>query len=203
LDIRALKIPIPNEGGDPIQFVFFPRPGFMFMREKFGSPPDRFSHGGLSMAECMIPMVVMGPRAADTGVLMLDALTQTGSMTEGEPVEVIIRVRSRMIVTETMMISLTFAQQELPERKEIFMGVEKEVRFQFTPVLPESTPADRDRGYLEIPLTVTLSHRAKDKTYKQTKTVDLRVRVDTTRLHRRIDSKLDLMMGKMPKELKS
>jgi hypothetical protein len=31
--------------------------------------------------------------------------------------------------------------------------------------------------------------------------VDVRVKFDPNRLHRRIDSRLDLMMGKLPKEM--
>ncbi len=201
-DIRALKIPIPNEGGDPVQFVFFPRPGYIFMRDKYGSAPDRFSHGGVSLSECMIPMVVMGPRITDNGVLTLDAIIQVGSTFETDPMELIIRVRSREIITEPFTLTLAFAQQDIPDRKEIFLGVEKEFNIQWKPSLPEITPDDNARGYLEIPLTVTLSHRVKEKVHRQTKTIDLRVRIDTTRLHRRIDSKLDLMMGKMPKEIK-
>jgi len=55
---------------------------------------------------------------------------------------------------------------------------------------------------IEIQLTVILSYRYKDPPYRLSQTVDMRVRLDTTRLRRRIDSKLDLMMGKTPKELK-
>lgn len=201
-DIRALRIPIPNEGGDPVQFVLFPRPGNMFMREKFGGLPDRYSHGGLSLSECMIPMVVMGPRSADTGVLILDEILQAGTMAEDDPVEINIKVRGRQIITEPLTLSLTFSQQLIPERKEIFLGVEKDFCVQWKPALPEFSEADRDRGYVELPVTITLSHRVKEKQYKQSKTIDLRVRIDSTRLHRRIDSKLDLMMGKMPRERK-
>ena len=35
------------------------------------------------------------------------------------------------------------------------------------------------------------------------KTTDVRIKLDPTRLHRRVDSKLDLLMGKVPKGLKS
>lgn len=201
-DIRALRIPIPNNGGNAVQWVLFPRPGSYFAREAYGAAPDRYSHGGVSLAECMVPMVVMGPRAEDAGLLILDEILQSGSMVEGDPLSIVVKVRSRQIITEPLSFSLSFSLDNIPERKEIFINTEKEYGVELKAKLPEITDVDRERGYMLIPLTVTLGHRVKDKSYRQSRTVDLRVRIDTTRLRRRIDSKLDLMMGKMPKEMR-
>jgi hypothetical protein len=61
-DIRTLKIPVPDvaRGQDPVKQVLFPQPGFLFRRTAYRQSADRFSHGGLNMAECFVPMVVMG-----------------------------------------------------------------------------------------------------------------------------------------------
>lgn len=201
-DIRALKIPIPNEGGEPVKFVLFPRPGIMFMRELYGKAPDKYSHGGISLAECMVPMVVMGPKRVDGGMLYLDKIIQVGSMLEDDPVTIEISITSRQFFTDSLAFNLKFSHEDISDRKEIFKGSQKVLQVSKKLKLPEMHDEDRERGYLELPLTVTLSHYYKDKEYKESKSIDLRVRIDTTRLRRRIDSKLDLMMGKLPKELK-
>jgi hypothetical protein len=42
--------------------VLFPRPGITLKRPQGKHSPERYTHGGLSMAECMIPLIVLGPK---------------------------------------------------------------------------------------------------------------------------------------------
>ena len=53
------------------------------------------------------------------------------------------------------------------------------------------------------PVTVILIYRQREETVRLSRTTDVRIKIDPTRLHRRVDSKLDLLMGKVPKGLKS
>ena len=204
-DIRALKIPIPNvpHGYDPVQSVLFPRPGINFRRDSYKHSPDRYSHGGLSLAECMVPMVVMGRRRQDQGVLILEDVQQIGSMNENEPLEIAIKVRSSQMLFEGLTLTLSFSTPEITDRKEFFSGIEKVYQVQWKPKLKDITEEERNQGFIDIPVTVILAYSNKDQSFRQSKTVDLRIRLDTNRLRRRIDSKLDLLMGKTPKELKS
>ncbi len=52
-------------------------------------------------------------------------------------------------------------------------------------------------------MRVILSHREGKETVRLSRTADVRIKLDPTRLRRRVDSKLDLLMGKVPRELKS
>ncbi|MDD5368141.1 MAG: PglZ domain-containing protein [Anaerolineaceae bacterium] len=203
-DIRALKIPIPDvaHGMDAVTCVLFARPGYVFRRQACRTSPDRYGHGGLSLAECMVPMVVMGPKKQEQGVLSLEEVHQTGTMIEGEPLEMEIRVKSSQWIVNGFPITISFSQNHIPTRKEFYNGVEKTYRVGWKPVMPEITEEHRSRGTVEFPVTVMLSYRLKEQSYRVSKTVDMRVRLDSTRLRRRIDSKLDLMMGKLPKETK-
>ena len=204
-DIRALKIPIPGvpHGYDPVQTVLFPRPGINFRRDSYKHFPDRYSHGGLSLAECMVPMVVLSRRKQDQGVLTLEDVQQIGSMNENEPLEVSIKVRSSQMLFEGLPLTLSFSTPEITDRKEFFSGIEKVYQVQWKPKLKDITEEERNQGFIEIPVTVILTYANKDQSFRQSKTADLRIRLDTNRLRRRIDSKLDLLMGKTPKELKS
>jgi hypothetical protein len=151
----------------------------------------------------MVPMIVMGPHKAEQGALILDEVRQLGAMIEGEPLEVEMIARSTRWVTEGIPLTLSFSLPELSERKEFFSGIEKTYRVQWKPAAFEITEEDRARGYKEFPLTTVLTYRFKEQSYRLSRTVDLRVRLDTIRLRRRVDSKLDLMMGKIPKEISS
>lgn len=71
----------------------------------------------------------------------------------------------------------------------------------WTPVLGEITEADRSRGVVEQPVATILTFRQGHRTVRLSKTVDVRIKLDPTRLRRRVDSKLDLLMGKTPKGL--
>jgi hypothetical protein len=62
---------------------------------------------------------------------------------------------------------------------------------------------DRQRGVVIQPVTVILSYRDGKQTVRLSKTADVRIKLDPSRLRRRVDSKLDMLMGKVPKGLKS
>ena len=205
-DIKSMCIPIPDapRPGQPIRFIHFPRPGYTFRRDRYHHSPDKYGHGGLSLAECMIPMAVLGPRKKDQGPLFIQSFQQVGSVSEGEPLEVEIVIRSSVQLTQDIAITLSFNLKEVPApRREIFAGDEGTYRLLWTPAPSEITPEQREAGQLTFPVTVTLTYQQSGKSYKINRTTDLRVKLDTTRLRRRLDSKLDLLMGKVPKELKS
>ena len=56
------KIRKPNGAEWSFNHVLFPRPGVTLKRPQGPFSPDRYTHGGLSMAECFIPLVVLGPK---------------------------------------------------------------------------------------------------------------------------------------------
>jgi hypothetical protein len=199
-DLRIPLLPSPDSTL-PNKYVLFPRPGYYFQRAGWHSGPDRYSHGGLSMAECLIPIVVMESPKTEQGLLLLDAIQQVGSVSEGEPLEIEIRVRAQKPV-EAVTIALSFSQNEIAERKEIFAGNVRTYRVNWKPDLAEINDEDRTLGYKQIPVTVILTYRVKEQTFRASRSVDVRVKFDPNRLHRRVDSKLDLMMGKLPKEMK-
>lgn len=200
---QDLRIPMPTSANSSLtpKHVLFPRPGYYFQRAGWRGGPDKYSHGGLSMAECLIPMVVMEAPKAEQGLLMLDSIQQVGSVSESEPLEIEIKVRARKPV-EAITFALSFSTQEIAERKEIFTGSERTYRVQWKPGTLEINDEDRELGYKKFSVTAILSYRLKNQTFRASRSVEVRLKFDLNRLHRRVDSKLDLMMGKLPKEMK-
>ena len=204
-DVRALGIPRHSETipGVPIQYVLFPRPGFTLQRKKGRHAPDFYTHGSVSLAECMVPMAVMGPRRGERPALAIDSVQQAGSVSEGEPLTLEITVVPMQIGLPDMTITLSFSREEIPTRREVFRGGRTTYTVDWTPQLGEIDDEDRHQGLVVQPVTVILSYRHEEETVRLSRTADVRVKLDPTRLRRRVDSKLDLLVGKVPKGMKS
>jgi len=204
-DVRLMGIPAYSETvrNEPIRYVLFPRPGYTLRRQRRHRPPDRYTHGGLSLAECMVPMVVMGPRRAERPALLIESVRQVGSVSEGGELELEITVAPMQIALPEMSITFTFSRDEIPIRREVFRGARTTYTVRWQPQLGDVNDEDRQQGVVVQPVTVVLTYRQKEEMVRLSRTADVRVKLDPTRLHRRVDSKLDLLMGKVPEGLKS
>ena len=204
-DARTMGIPARSESATsvPIRYVLFPRPGFTLRREKGPHRPDPYTHGGVSLAECLVPMVVMGPRRVEQPALSIESMQQVGSVIEGGALELEITVVAMRIALPDMSITLSFSRDEIPTRREVFSGTSKRFTVRWTPELGEITDEDRREEVVVQPVTVILSYREGEKTIRQSRTTNVRIKLDPARLRRRVDSKLDLLVGKVPRALKS
>jgi hypothetical protein len=155
------------------------------------------------MAECLVPMAVFGPRKAAQRLITLESIRQVGSASEGETLELEITLQANQMFTPETPFTLSFNREEIPTRKEIFSRMRKTILIRWSPRLGEIPPEARDAGVLTLPVSVLLSYRAGEQIVRLSKATDVRIKLDTTRLRRRLDSKLDLLMGKVPKELRS
>jgi hypothetical protein len=187
---------IPNA---PIHYVLFPRPGLTLRRHKGHRPPDRYTHGGLSLAECLVPMVVMGPRREEGPALRIESVQQVGSVSEGEELELQIVVVPMQMALPDISMTFTFSRDEIPTRREVFRGTRTTYTVRWQPQLGQVTDEDRRQGAVVQPVTVILSYREGRETVHLSRTADVRIKLDPTRLRRRVDSKLDLLMGKAPR----
>ncbi len=203
-DVRVMGIPkdSPSVRGTPFNYVLFPRPGFIFKRAKGPHDPDKYAHGGLSMAECFVPMAVLGPRKAAQHLLNLESVRQMGSGREGEMLELEVTLQANQMLAPETPFTISFNREEIPTRKEIFSGMRKTISIRWSPRFGEMTDEAREAGVLTLPVSVLLSYREGERLVRSSKATDVRIKLDTTRLRRRLDSKLDLLMGKVPKELK-
>jgi hypothetical protein len=203
-DVRVMGIPksSPSVRETPFNYVLFPRPGYVFKRAKGPHDPDKYSHGGLSMAECLVPMAVFGARKGAQHLITLESLRQVGSTSEGEVLELEITLQASQMLTPETPFTLSFNREEIPTRKEIFSGMRKTIIIRWSPSFGEIPDEAREAGVLTLPVSVLLSYREGERLVRASKGTDVRIKLDTTRLRRRLDSKLDLLMGKVPKELK-
>lgn len=204
-DVRVMGIPTasPTLSGTAIHYILFPRPGYTLRRHKGHRPPDRYTHGGLSLAECLVPMVVMGPRQTFQPMLQIEQLNPGGAVTEAEPVTLEIVVAARRKGKGDAAVLFEFSGAEIAARREIFRGEKTTYTVTWTPQLGELAAEDREQGEKVLSVTVILSYRQDGQSVRVSQTTDIRIKLDTTRLRRRLDSKLNFLMGKVPKGLKT
>jgi len=202
-DADALGIPASSlkQRGRPARHVLFPRPGFSLRRAEGRFDPDRYSHGGISLAECLTPMVVLGPKGGAQPALAIESVRQAGSVSEGEPLTLELTVIPLAIGLGDIALTLSFSRDEIPIQRELFTGSAATYSVRWTPILGEITEADRRREVVVQPVTAILTFRHANRTVRLSKTTDVRIKLDPTRLRRRVDSRLDLLMGKTPKGL--
>lgn len=203
VEAKGLGIPLTTSNRQQIAFshILFARPGYTLRREGGRHEPDRYGHGGISLAECLVPMIVLGPKQHKQTWLTLDSLRQAGAVTEGEQLTLEITVTPMQIGLPDIPISLTFSQEEIPMRREVFAGSASTYTVPWTPKLDAITEAQRSQGAVTLPVTVILTYTHGQELVRLSRSLDVRIKLDPSRLRRRLDSKLDLLMGKIPQGL--
>ncbi|MAT45424.1 MAG: hypothetical protein CL609_24110 [Anaerolineaceae bacterium] len=203
ITFAADQMAIPTSSTDKhspdFRYVIFPRPNAVFQRSTGRHDPDRYSHGGLTMAECLIPMVVINGKEKKEPLFQFDSVRQVNMSYEGEAVELDIVVRSTQMIVQDTLMTFSFNAKNMPPHREVITTPKKRITVRWVPDLPQITPEQQQSGQIEIPLLVKMSYLEKNKEIVSTYPITVRVRIQQDKLRRKLDSKLDLMMGKIPK----
>lgn len=199
------KIRKPSAGREwSFNHVLFPRPGVTLKRPQGPYSPDRYTHGGLSMAECLIPMVVLGPKIEFEPPFELTGLRFEGPLTENQPIDILIQARARGLAQEEILFQLQIeaGDDTIQPRKEVFGGAEHEFRIRWTPQLGSPTPEEHSAGRLVRQVTAVASYRWKNRTVRSSVHGKVEIRLDSTKIRRRLNPKMDSIMGMVPAALR-
>jgi PglZ domain len=198
---------IPDKTGKAkwsFNHVLFPRPGLTLKRPQGKHNPERYTHGGLSLAECMIPLIVLGPKVKAEPAFDLVGIRFEGILSEGQPLEIIITAKAKAPVKDEVLIQLQVEAglDDIQPRKEVFSGTEQDYRVRWTPKVDNPTPDEQATGKVVKQVTVIASYRWQNRTLRTTVHGTVEIQLDTTRIRRRLDSKLDSVMGMVPAGLR-
>ena len=198
---------IPDKTGPAkwsFNHVLFPRPGLTLKRPQATHNPDRYSHGGLSLAECMIPIIVLGPKVKFEPVFDLVGIRFEGILSEGQPLDILITARAKTSVKEEVLIQLQVeaGTDDIQPRKEMFSGTEHDYRVRWMPNVDNPTPEEQANGLVVKQVTAIASYGWQNRTVRTTVHGTVEIQLDTTRIRRRLDSKLDSIMGMVPAGLR-
>ena len=198
---------IPDKTGKAkwsFNHVLFPRPGLTLQRPQGRHDPERYTHGGLSLAECMIPVVVLGPKVKFEPAFDLVGIRFDGVLAEGQLLDIILTARAKKPVKEELLFQLQVdaGLDDIQPRKEVFTGTEQEFRIHWTPKLDNPTPEEQKAGRVVKQVTAIASYWWQNRTVRTTVHGKVEIQLDTTRIRRRLDSKLDSIMGMVPAGLR-
>jgi hypothetical protein len=198
------KISAPNGARWSFNHVVFPRPGLTLKRHQGQHDPERYTHGGLSMAECLVPMVVLGPKGVARPPFGLVKLEFEGNPVEGENLEVILVViaRASSPIESEFLLLLAADIDDLPARKEVFSGGEQTYRIRWVPKVDQATTDEQKQGRMVRTVTVVASYHWQGRTVRSGVSGTVEIKLDTNRIRRRLDSRLDSIMGLVPKGLR-
>jgi PglZ domain len=184
--------------------VLFPRPGLTLKRHQGRHDPERYTHGGLSMAECLIPVIVLGQKLKFESPFELVNIRFDGMLAEGQPIDILITARAKTPVAEEILFQLQVdaGLDDIQPRKEIFSGTDHEYRVRWTPKLDNPTSEEQKEGKAVKQVTAIASYRWKNRSVRTLVHGEVELQLDTTRIRRRLDSKLDSIMGMVPAGLR-
>ena len=92
---------------------------------------------------------------------------------------------------------------DIQPRKEVFSGTEHEYRVRWTPKRRQSHAGRTEaKGKVVKQVTAIASYRWQNRTVRTTVHGTVEIQLDTTRIRRRLDSKLDSIMGMVPAGLR-
>jgi hypothetical protein len=166
--------------------------------------PDRYTHGGLSMAECLVPMVVLGPKGVARPPFGHSKLDIEGNPVEGENLELILVVTAKASapMEAEILFQLAADIDDLPARKEVFSGGDQTFRIRWVPKVDQATPDEQKHGKIVRTVTVVASYHWQGRTVRSGVSDTVEIKLDSSRIRRRLDSRLDSIMGLVPKGLR-
>jgi hypothetical protein len=151
-------------------------------------------------------MVVMGPKQTAIPLLTIRRFGQKSIVREGEEVVLEIEIAGSQAKSASKImgktITLKFSDSDLAERREFFPGEPRTYRIRWHPNVT-ITPEAQEAGEVRLPLTVVLQYSEGGTLQRISQSTTVRITIDNTRLRRRVDSKLNLLMGAVPKGLRS
>ena len=198
-----LGIPTQTKGGQGFAHLAFPRPGFTFQRPKHGRDPDKYTHGGLSPAECLIPVVCLGPKRERSLPLQIEGLSVQGSLMESEEVTLLLTLAGSAHDLKLQLDVVDAERTLVQDRTELFHRDQQTYRLPWSlPMVEKPTTEEMEAAAAERTVTVTVRYRYGGKNHRTSKTLDVRILLDRHRLRRPGTSKLDAVLGMMPRKVR-
>ncbi|RJP35074.1 MAG: PglZ domain-containing protein [Candidatus Omnitrophota bacterium] len=189
--------------------IVFPKTGYALMRPNAHFNPDAYSHGGISIQELMIPMIVLRVKSMEAGLITLDPISGPSEVPEGEEIEFRMRInRSGKSKGGEIRVDTKAAYSREPDKKPLPSQVlyisskGTEVAYRFKPDVDEATEEERKNGWMNRTFTITVSYRDGRRTVTKSQTHIFAVQLNSEQIVRRIPSNLGNILGLTPKNMR-
>jgi len=189
--------------------ILFPKTGYAFARPGRNFNPDAYSHGGISVQEMMIPMVVLRVKQPDEGPLGIGQIEGRGEVVEGEDVDFVLPLtRSGKAMSDDLRIdveaSVTGAdatERELPHQVQFVSGAGLTLTLPYKFEQQDATVEERKAGYAKRMLSIGVTYRDGARTVRRGRTLPFTVKLNAEQVVRRVGN-LGSILGLMPRGMK-
>ncbi len=218
LPASALRIPTTETARNQLlnwdkQYasVIFPRPGCALSRPEARFDPPAFSHGGISVQELMIPMVVMRVREKENATLILGKIEGPEEVVEGQEAEFSLSIKragralnrgDEIKVDIEASYCLAPDKGKLPQKFTYLTTQEKTISYRFLPDPSDATDEERRQGSMSRTLKMSVTCPMKGSYRRKSKTHSFTIRLDSERITRRVPPRLGKILGLTPKSMK-
>ncbi len=193
------------------QAVLFPKVGYSFSRQGARYKPAAYGHGGISIQELLIPMVVLQVKAREEELLILHPINGPKEAVEGEEIEFrmrLTRVAGRSKVNELRVdVEASYGddieqgQGQLPPQV-LYVAKQDEVIYRFRPDPQEATAEEHRQGLMKRELTIIIRYREGNRTIRKLQKYPFAVRLNSERVIRRVPTSLGNILGLTPKSMR-
>jgi hypothetical protein len=190
--------------------IAFPGAGYFFSR-KGGHYPDAFTHGGISIQEMIVPMVVLRVKSPDTGILKVGEIIGPLETVEGEEIEislVLSRTDKGRASLQDLRVDIEASyiydhvRIALPQKVKYLSSLAgDEIKYRLTPELETLPPEDRLKGVIKLTLTVTMSYDESGREKRKSRTHSITIKLNSERIIRRVGN-LGSILGLTPKGMR-
>lgn len=190
--------------------VVFPRVGYSFRRPGAPFKPDAFSHGGISLQEMLIPMVVLKVKAPDQGLLSLGVIDGPQDVLEGETLvfSACINYHATSLFAEETRVEVRarYAADDdkypLPSQV-LYVGTAGDsINYTFVPDAGDASTEERRHGVMSRVFTLEIVYRDGHKTVHKTRTKRFNVKLNADKVVRRLPTSLGNILGMTPKSMR-
>jgi hypothetical protein len=190
------------------QSIVFPKIGYYFSR-KGGHKPDAFTHGGISIQEMMIPMIVLQVKQPDAGELKIE-LRGCKEAVEGEEFElgiILSRPDDRkspqdLRVDIEASYNCCLGDIALPQKVSYLPALsEKEVFYRFVPDMTKLPASERLKEDIRFTITVSVSYQEGRKPIRRSRSHEFMVKINSEKIIRRMGN-LGSILGLTPRGMR-
>lgn len=191
--------------------IVFPKPGFSFNRKGTHFKPDAYSHGGISIQELLIPMIVLRVREKDETLLILDDILGPAEIIEGQEVEFCLPVRPRTVLKAEIRLEVTgeirglmhVENSEALNEQTLFISTrEIRINYRLKPDCATAGEAERKEGILKRRLILTIGYWDGKKQVTKSRMREFNIQLNSERIVRRVPTSLGNILGLTPKSMR-
>jgi len=186
----------------PVASIIFPKVGYALARPRAAFNPDAFSHGGISLQELIVPMIVLRVKARGEGLVRLGDIAGPAELVEGTTAEYHLRVERSDSSEEDLRLEVeaNYGEgTELPRQVHFVPRGGANVTLQVRPRSEEANEDERRVGVMDRVLTVTVGYRENRRILRKTQTKKVTIQLSSERIIRRVGN-LGTILGLAPKD---